>query len=117
MIDDEHDIMYIKCKYQEDIASIMSLAKNLPRGGDEDRPTIITHIPSSFYDRYQACEKILWGICNQDKGKYQTNLRLGRMDLLLRYKKKLTKHHGATYLHSKSLKMSLNPTLNCTKTK
>ena len=86
--DDNHNILYIRCKYQEDISSITALARNLPRDGDGEKPSLVTHIPSMFFERYQACEKILWGIRNQDKGRYQTNLRLGKTDLLLRYKEK-----------------------------
>ena len=87
---EDFDTLYIKCKNQDDIGCITSHAKNLPKNWneDEERPTLVTHIPTELYNRYKACEKLLWAIRTQNKGKYQTNLRLGKTDIILRFKEK-----------------------------
>ena len=45
-----------------------------------------------FDKRYQDCEKLLWQIRSSDKGAYQTNIRLGKSDLIIRCRRKSGGH-------------------------
>ena len=86
--DKDFDTMYVKCQTEEDITSITRNARNLPKTGGEEKPTLVPHIPPQFYARYQSCEKILHKIRATERGKYQTNLRFGKTDILIRYREK-----------------------------
>ena len=55
---------------------------------DENKPTLVTHIPPVLYERYQAAERMMWKLRTTDKGKWQTNIRIGRRDLQIRYRQK-----------------------------
>ena len=80
-------IIYIKCRTQDDIATITAHASNLPKAiiGDIP-PTIVRHVPKEIFKRYQALEKILWQIRRSKN--VLTNIRLGRLDYIIRYKEK-----------------------------
>ena len=85
---EDFDTMYVQCKTEEDITLITKNAKNLSREGGDNRPTLVPHIPPQFFARYQACEKILHTIRASETGRYQTNLRFGKTDLMIRYREK-----------------------------
>ena len=89
--DEDTEILYIKCKTQDDISKITSHARNLNRCIDENKPTLVTHIPAPLFERYQAAEKIMWRIRTTETGKWQTNIRIGRRDLQVRYRLKTDK--------------------------
>ena len=81
--------IYIRCHSSEDIAIITAAAKNLPKNNtDEDPPTIIQHVPKEFFKRYQALEKVLWQIRMTRPKTISTNIRLGRLDYIIRWKSK-----------------------------
>ena len=85
----DNNIIYIKCQSQDDIAMITGSAKNLPRTNyEDDPPTLVPHVPKELYTRYQDIEKLLWQIRKTELGKTSTNIRLGRLDYLIRYKSK-----------------------------
>ena len=85
----ENNIIYIKCKSQDDIAMITASARNLPRTNyDEEPPTLVPYVPKELYTRYQDLEKLMWQIRKTELGKISTNIRLGRLDYLIRYKSK-----------------------------
>ena len=89
--EDDADIVYVQCDTKDDISNITKNARNLSKlqpKNEDDRPTLITHIPSTYFARYQECEKLLYTIRTNNRGIYQTNLRLGKNDLILRYKLK-----------------------------
>ena len=50
--------------------------------------TIVPHIPKIMYQRFKACEKLLWQYRKSNQGNIQTNLRLGRYDFILRTRDK-----------------------------
>ena len=52
---------------------------------------LYTHIPAPLYERYQAAEKMMWRIRTTEVGKWQTNIRIGRRDLQIRYRQKTDK--------------------------
>ena len=86
---DNSPTIYIKCKSDEDVSTITSHAHNLPRPDrDTIADTLVPHIPKILYQRYKACEKLLWQYRKSDQGNIQTNLRLGRYDFLLRSRTK-----------------------------
>ena len=91
---DDPDTIYIQCETKDDISKITSRANQLPRKVDDDiqEPTIVTHIPQMFYKRFQDCEKLLWQIRMTEKGAYQTNIRLGKADLVIRCRRKSGGH-------------------------
>ena len=74
--DDDFDILYLRCQDQEDISLITSHAHNLSSNDHDNAPSIIPHIPSLMYKRYQECEKLLWHIRAKERG----------LNFLLRYK-------------------------------
>ena len=90
--DDDHDTLYIKCNDQSDISTITSYSKNLSDDSRHlnniHRPTLVPHIPTIIYKRYQECEKLLWQIRTKSEGRYTTKLWIGKMDIQLRYKEK-----------------------------
>ena len=86
---DRSPTIYIKCQSEEDISLITSHAQNLPRPAPNCiTETIVPHIPKIMYQRYKACEKLLWQYRKSNQGNIQTNLRLGRYDFLLRTREK-----------------------------
>ena len=89
--DSDSNIWYLKCDSSEDVSMITRNAKNLSelRPMNEDsRPSLVTHIPSSFFAHYQECEKLLFNIRDKNRGVYLTNIRLGKSDIIMRYKRK-----------------------------
>ena len=84
------DTVYIRCDSKDDIAMITSNATKLPKHNDEEveDPSIVTHIPNVFFKRFQECEELLWQIRKSENGIYQTNLRLGKNDLILRFRRR-----------------------------
>ena len=87
---EDSEIIYLKCKSPQDISIITGNAKFLPRGPNSpDKPTIVTHIPPSLYNRYQAAERFMWKIRKDDEqGQTQTNIRIGAADIQVRAKQK-----------------------------
>ena len=81
-------IIYIQCEDTEDISLITSHVSNLPTNQDKNAPSVVTHIPQVLFKRYQYCQKILYKLRKSQKGKIQTNIRLGRLDFQLRHKVK-----------------------------
>ena len=86
------DTLYIKCQDQSDISTITSYAKNLSDDNRQQntthRPTLVPHVPTIIYKRYQECEKLLWQIRTKYEGRYTTKLWMGRRDIQLRFKEK-----------------------------
>ena len=81
--------IYIKCQDTDDIAKITAAAINLPKTNHlEDPPTLVQHVPKQFYKRYQGIEKLLWQIRMTKPRIISTNIRLGRLDYLIRWKNK-----------------------------
>ena len=83
------NILYIQCATSEDISLITSHVTNFThKQNDNKAPGTVIHIPQVLFKRYQYCEKLLWKMRIQNKGNLQTNLRLGKIDFILRYKNK-----------------------------
>ena len=83
------NIYYIQCNSQEDISLITSHVTNLSKiNYEKESPQIIPHIPNILYKRYQYCQKMLFKLRLSQPQKLRTNIRLGRIDFLLRFKQK-----------------------------
>ena len=83
------NIYYVQCETQDDVSLITSHVSNLSNTNfDKNGPQIVTHIPNILYRRYQYCQKMLFKLKMSKPQMLQTNIRLGRSDLLVRYKQK-----------------------------
>ena len=83
---EDSDIIYIKCKTTEDISEITSRVRNLGQNTGPFAPSIVNHIPKIMYKRYRHCEKMLWKLRQSKTGTYQTKIRSGARDFILKYK-------------------------------
>ena len=60
---DNSDIIFIKCKSQDDATKITSRAKYLPNDSGPDTPRIVMHIDICAKKRHQALQKVAKTIC------------------------------------------------------
>ena len=85
----DSNIYYVQSKYTDDISSITSHVVNLPQTNfDSQGPQIVAYIPNIMYARYQYCQKMLFKLRMSQPQMLQTNIRLGKIDFLCRYKNK-----------------------------
>ena len=54
----------------------------------EENVSIATHIPKILYSRYLSIEKLMFQLRKSSAGNIQTNVRLGKLDFLVRQKLK-----------------------------
>ena len=85
---EESNIMYIRCETTDDINEITSRVRNLGNDKGTNAPSIVNHIPKIMYKRYHHCEKMLWKLRMSNPGKYQTKIRSGTRDFILKCKVK-----------------------------
>ena len=80
---DNSDILFIKCRTQDDATKFTSKAKNLPQENTDKSPRIIMYVDRRASKRHRAIMTIAKSIREYSKNTVQTSVRTGKTDFLL----------------------------------
>ena len=87
-ISDNSDIVFLRCKTQQDTQKITSRSRNLPNDETGNGHRLVNFIDSRAKARYRGFQQIAKTLREESSVPIQTKIRTGRTDFLLRVREK-----------------------------
>ena len=83
-MNDNTDTIFIRCSTQEESSKLTSKARNLPQDKGTDSPRLTMWVDGRAMKRFKAMQAIAKSIREHSQNGYQTSIRTGKRDFLLR---------------------------------